>query len=210
MGRWGCDRGEFTSTVHGKPPELWLPSRLQRLRSRVLKITSYSAAATHPPFHSNRLDPRNRVCNRRPNATNRSFLSRAFDPFLRLRKERRTCERTNEKRGEFWREGRKYGKADRKCNFENASNRRGGVGPYQRGDEGSREDIEAGEKYKHLDKFKLATFFFSVRSEARCELTFSKTSIFVKLNSSSFYLSDIPPASPLSEERHRPTLFYNA
>lgn len=82
------DRGEFTSTVHGKPPELWLPSRLQRLRSRVLKITSYSTA-THEYTHTNRLDPRSpprvvslsiRVCNR----PRQSFLFEPVDLIARV------------------------------------------------------------------------------------------------------------------------------
>ena len=63
FGRRGCDWGEFTSTVHGKPPELWLPLRLQRLRSRVLKITSYSAV-NHPPTTLLRINSTPATCNR--------------------------------------------------------------------------------------------------------------------------------------------------
>lgn len=57
FGRRGCDWGEFTSTAHGKPPELWLPLRLQRPRAGVLKITSYSAVHTHcrPPLRESAL-----------------------------------------------------------------------------------------------------------------------------------------------------------
>lgn len=148
-GRWGCDRGEFTSTVHGKPPELWLPSRLQRLRSRVLKITSYSAAANHhPPFYES-TRPSQQLATAfviggqtRPIVSTRSsssFLSRAILLSIDRRAEERGTKvrRSNESkekkkngwpmkvafggvRGKIW----KGGDGGRKCNFENASNRR--------------------------------------------------------------------------------------
>lgn len=146
------DRGEFTSTVHGKPPELWLPSRLQRLRSRVLKITSYSTATHEYYTHTNRLDPRHP----RPSplhafvigrdnrfSSNPSILSLAFLPSrytrraLRIRRPRgseTTKEETRrEKRrgkdawmkreGKIWKEGGGWWTVG-KCNFENAWNRR--------------------------------------------------------------------------------------
>lgn len=59
----------------------------------------------------------------------------------------------------------------------------GGIG------RGSRGNIEAREKYKHLDKFKLGTFLPRAATKgARGRADVSETSIFVKLT--------VPPLSP--------------